>query len=55
MEEAVATAAGRAGRQLMILGTTDSRYPVLIREFSKPESVPIPETVDGSLLIYRRQ
>ena len=55
MEQAVAAASHRASRRLVILGTTASSYPALQASFHRPQSIPIPETVDGSLLIYRRK
>lgn len=55
MGQAVAAASHRASGKLVILGTTASSYPVLRASFRPPETIPIPETVDGSLLIYSRK
>lgn len=55
MDQAVGAASERAGHQLAILGTTASSYPALQQHFAVPESFAIPETIDGSLMLYARK
>jgi len=54
MEAAVAAAADRANRALIILGTTSAEYSSLKSGFGPPEVHPIPESTGGALRIYRR-
>jgi len=54
MEAAIAAAADRANRALIILGTTSAEYSSLKCGFGSPEVRPIPESTGGALRIYRR-
>jgi 16S rRNA (guanine527-N7)-methyltransferase len=54
MEEAVVAAAVRAGDRLLILGTRTATYPALAEAFTGPELMPIPQSEDGVLMIYRQ-
>lgn len=54
MEEAVVAAAVRARERLLILGTRAATYPALAEAFTGPELMPIPQSNDGVLMIYRQ-
>jgi 16S rRNA (guanine527-N7)-methyltransferase len=55
MGAAVGEAVGRAGKRLLILGTSEPGvYPEMVKEFHRHETVDLPGLTDGVLLIARR-
>jgi 16S rRNA (guanine527-N7)-methyltransferase len=55
MDAALQEASHRATRQLVVLGTTSAQYPAISKDFEPQSPMPLPNSTESALLIFRRR